>query len=149
MINLKSNIHRGILIILAAGALVLVVLFWNEIGDLGKSGQREVRAPKDLILGKKIDAQVSGLPDDGSIDFALFNTERTREELVDFYTNKFNEEGWTIIVNRIQKSGNYLVSAQKGNEQVDVTIYAMPLTDAEGNKGPVSASVGYRRIFEL
>lgn len=131
MFKFKSGV-RGNVIVVAVAIMAASFIFFIWPANIGEDKTEEgrkarttsVRVPPELILGRVIDS--SGVrfyfPDPDKVDLVQYRTDKSQQELIEFYTAKLANSGWNVQTNKSTSDYTYAIFARKNNEALSINI---------------------------
>lgn len=138
MFQFKSGV-RGNVIVVTVAVVVASFIFFIWPANIGKDKTEEgrkarttsVRVPPELILGRVIDS--SGVrfyfPDPDKVDLVQYRTDKSQQELIEFYTAKLTDNGWNVQINKSTSDHIRVIFARKNNEVLSINVISNKTND--------------------
>ena len=94
---------------------------------------QKTQVPKEFILST--DAQ-KRYDEQQNLEVARFTSDKSKQELIDFYLGKLQKEGWTVKTNTAISEKSYVIYATQPENRINVFI----LSTSDPNKFEVEVT---------
>ena len=119
--GLKLSVKSKETILITAIAIVaasLIFFVWPGVGG------KQVKVPRELILGQEIDSSNVRLdfPDLSKIDFVQYRTDKSAKEILQYLREKLINDRWTIVDEGIDGGFRIVASHREYHMNIDISV---------------------------